>query len=249
MKTGLQKMVEWLQDLKRPAYQTHDILDMARQFLSEEQAQKPTAPVGTESDEGLRGELRTLIRCFCDKKSSEYEDKKDTEMELVYRFAYNTAAHFADELDKILSRYAPQEQLAKAWEETAAQMSRNADYYRGLVVKIGEMFGENAYISDDGSKQDSVLCAKVPELVQELIHRKKQEQSDEGKPTQHYIVKKGDWQYRSEENHDDIEVRIQSHSAAEAVEPVLWQNMIAIERDGNVIFEVHPGDKAICKKA
>lgn len=52
-----------------------------------------------------------------------------------------------------------------AWYDTAAQMSRNSDYYRGLVVKIGKMFGEEAYISDDGSVQDDVLCAKVPELV------------------------------------------------------------------------------------
>ena len=52
-----------------------------------------------------------------------------------------------------------------AWYDTAAQMSRNADYYRGLVVQIGKMFGAEAYISDDGSVQDDVLCAKVPELV------------------------------------------------------------------------------------
>jgi hypothetical protein len=52
-----------------------------------------------------------------------------------------------------------------AWYDTAAQMSRNADYYRGLVVQIGQMFGAEAYISDDGSVQDDVLCAKVPEMV------------------------------------------------------------------------------------
>ncbi len=51
------------------------------------------------------------------------------------------------------------------WYNTAAEMSRNADYYRGLVVQIGKMLGEEAYISDDGSVQDDVLCAKVPELV------------------------------------------------------------------------------------
>jgi len=52
-----------------------------------------------------------------------------------------------------------------AWYETAAQMSRNSDYYRGLVVQIGKMLGEEAYISDDGSVQEDVLCAKIPELV------------------------------------------------------------------------------------
>lgn len=51
------------------------------------------------------------------------------------------------------------------WVESAMMFSRNEDYYRGLVVKIGEMLGPEAYVSDDGSVQQDVLCAKVPELV------------------------------------------------------------------------------------
>jgi hypothetical protein len=51
------------------------------------------------------------------------------------------------------------------WYDIAEQASRNTNYYRGLVVKIGKMLGPDAYISDDGSIQDDVLCAKVPELV------------------------------------------------------------------------------------
>ena len=51
------------------------------------------------------------------------------------------------------------------WMETAAQSQRNADYYRGLLVKCGEAIGDRAYISDDGSKSEDVLCAKIPELV------------------------------------------------------------------------------------
>ena len=51
------------------------------------------------------------------------------------------------------------------WMGTAAQNQRNTDYYRGLLVQCGEAIGSQAYISDDGSKQDDVLCAKVPELV------------------------------------------------------------------------------------
>lgn len=54
---------------------------------------------------------------------------------------------------------------AEAWEQTAAQHLRNENYYRGLVVSIGEGFGAAARTSDDGSAQDGVLCAKVPELV------------------------------------------------------------------------------------
>lgn len=55
------------------------------------------------------------------------------------------------------------------WCDTAAQHLRNEEYYRGLVIKIGEMLGPDAYVSDDGSIQDSVLCAKVPELIARLV--------------------------------------------------------------------------------
>lgn len=54
------------------------------------------------------------------------------------------------------------------WTETAAQHCRNEEYYRGLIVKIGEPFGPPAKTSDDGSVQDRVICAKVPELVDAL---------------------------------------------------------------------------------
>lgn len=60
---------------------------------------------------------------------------------------------------------------AQAWYSTAAQMARNAEYYRGLLVRIGEMLGVEAYTADDGSISDSVLCAKLPEL---LAYRLKQ---------------------------------------------------------------------------
>ena len=55
-----------------------------------------------------------------------------------------------------------------AWQETAAYAQRGLDYYRSLVVKIGETIGESAYIADDGGTHDDVLCAKVPELVAAL---------------------------------------------------------------------------------
>jgi hypothetical protein len=51
------------------------------------------------------------------------------------------------------------------WEECAAQMSRNADYYRGLLEQIAPTFGAAAYTADDGSVYDSPLCLKIPELV------------------------------------------------------------------------------------
>ena len=75
---------------------------------------------------------------------------------------------FAETLHTELNR---EEGRMKGWEETTKQMCDNASYYRGLVVKIGEMFGDAAYVSDDGSKQIDVLCAKVPELVYAALQK------------------------------------------------------------------------------
>lgn len=69
------------------------------------------------------------------------------------------------------------ERYTSNWKDTAAQMCSNMEYYRGLVEKIGNMLGEEAYISDDGSRQQDVLCAKVPELVAQRL----------GIPLEHYL--------------------------------------------------------------
>jgi hypothetical protein len=53
----------------------------------------------------------------------------------------------------------------EGWKETAKQHCKNEDYYRGLVQEIGKHFGAYAYTSDDGSIQQDILCAKVPDLV------------------------------------------------------------------------------------
>jgi len=58
---------------------------------------------------------------------------------------------------------------ADSWKETAAQAQRNTDYYLGLVDQIAVLFGDAAYVSDDGSKQDSPVRAKVPSLVKEAF--------------------------------------------------------------------------------
>ena len=75
-----------------------------------------------------------------------------------------TAGH---EMDVVLAMAIakPVSRLLRNWYDTAAQHCRNEEYYRGLVQEIGLLFGEDAFISDDGSIQQDVLCAKVPELV------------------------------------------------------------------------------------
>lgn len=60
-------------------------------------------------------------------------------------------------------------QSTAAWYETARQFARNTEFYRGIVNEIGEMFGDAAKTSDDGSLQDSVLALKVPELVKRAL--------------------------------------------------------------------------------
>ena len=54
-----------------------------------------------------------------------------------------------------------------AWMDTAAQYARNVDYYQGLLDQIATVFGQEAYINDDGTIQDSPLRAKMPELVKQ----------------------------------------------------------------------------------
>jgi hypothetical protein len=72
------------------------------------------------------------------------------------------AAVIAERIDR-------EQQHTTNWLESAHQFHENEQYYRGLVVKIGEMLGEEAYTQDDGGKVDEVLCAKVPDLVAKLI--------------------------------------------------------------------------------
>jgi hypothetical protein len=82
------------------------------------------------------------------------------------------------ELATAQARVEQLERERDAWSETANRHCRNEDYYRGLVVAIGKLLGPEAYISDDGSVQQDVLCAKVPEIVAaEVKHNKALEQN------------------------------------------------------------------------
>lgn len=57
----------------------------------------------------------------------------------------------------------------RAWYDTAAQHARNEEFYRELLVKCGEIIGHSAYVCDDGSVSEDVLCAKILQLVDELL--------------------------------------------------------------------------------
>lgn len=64
-----------------------------------------------------------------------------------------------------------------AWVESAAQFSRNEDYYRGLLDQIAVSIDPEAYTADDGSVYDTPVRAKLPELIG---HRTAALQSIEG---------------------------------------------------------------------
>ena len=76
----------------------------------------------------------------------------------------------SQEMDVVLAEAIakPVGKLVAHWMDTASMHCRNEEYYRNLVIEIGKMLGPEAYISDDGSVQEDILCAKVPELVREL---------------------------------------------------------------------------------
>jgi hypothetical protein len=54
------------------------------------------------------------------------------------------------------------------WMETARQHLRNEQYYSGLLDQIGEILGPEAFTADDGSVQQEVVRARLPELVRRL---------------------------------------------------------------------------------
>lgn len=64
------------------------------------------------------------------------------------------------------------EQLVAAlasWIETAAMNQSDTYYYMGLLDQCAEHLGEDVYICDDGSRSESPLRAKIPELVKALV--------------------------------------------------------------------------------
>lgn len=55
------------------------------------------------------------------------------------------------------------------WMRDNAQAHGNVVYYQGLLDRVGRALGEGAHTCDDGSRSESVLRAKVPELVEQMV--------------------------------------------------------------------------------
>lgn len=58
--------------------------------------------------------------------------------------------------------------LHEPWKESA---SHDADFYRGIVTRIGELYGDAAKRCDDGSMSKDVLALVVPELVETSVNQ------------------------------------------------------------------------------
>jgi hypothetical protein len=54
------------------------------------------------------------------------------------------------------------------WKEGAAQYHQNANFYCGLLDKVGEHLGPEVFVSDDGSIQDEPIRLKIPDMVAAL---------------------------------------------------------------------------------
>jgi len=72
-------------------------------------------------------------------------------------------AHHCSENDCSFEKIEEDTSEVKYWAD-------GSNYYQGIVRDIGKLFGIDAYTSDDGSIQDTVLAAKVYELVTGLVH-------------------------------------------------------------------------------
>lgn len=96
-------------------------------------------------------------------------------------FTFQMKLHYQEAVDKkileppntiseiIDAGLAAATQFALGWVEAAAQFHNNEQYYRGLLDQIGKAIGKKAYICDDGSVSSSVLRAKLPQLVRQLV--------------------------------------------------------------------------------
>lgn len=77
-----------------------------------------------------------------------------------------------DAAQRFAARVIELEREVQNWTDSAAEYARGSDYYQGLLDQIGQSIGDKARTADDGSISDSILRAKLPELVKELCEQK-----------------------------------------------------------------------------
>lgn len=100
----------------------------------------------TEEYDYMEEAMESAAQCWCDEETKHIVMDSDLAMAVAKRIA--------------------------AWMQTTAQNQRNTEYYRGLLVKIGESIGPGAFLADDGTKSKDVLCAKLPKIIQDRYKEK-----------------------------------------------------------------------------
>lgn len=80
----------------------------------------------------------------------------------------NYYKHMMDDRDYFKREFNIMKSERDNWLEAARSHAKNEEYYTGLLDEIAKNFGVDAYLSDDGSIQDTPLRAKMPELVKKL---------------------------------------------------------------------------------
>jgi len=64
------------------------------------------------------------------------------------------------------------------WMKVAERGFRGAEYYQGLLDQCGRHIGVEAFTAEDGTVQQEVVAAKLPELVKDLVDLGKNEFRD-----------------------------------------------------------------------
>jgi hypothetical protein len=73
--------------------------------------------------------------------------------------------HLVQLLADILEALRAERVRTAAWEQTAAQNQRNADFYRDLLDQVADHLGPDVFRANDGSLADCPLRLKIPDMV------------------------------------------------------------------------------------
>ena len=71
------------------------------------------------------------------------------------------------EMDTVLAE-AVARQIAN-WMSTAAMLGNNVQFYQNLLDQCAQALGPEAFTADDGSRSESPIRLKIPELVRKLV--------------------------------------------------------------------------------
>jgi hypothetical protein len=154
-------------------------------------------------------------QCWCDKETS------GTEMDTV----------LAEAIARRIS----------IWMETAYQMARNADFYRGTLDECAKHFGEAAYTADDGTVMGEPLLLKVPELVAALV--KACEEANDTAKLRAEVARLKAALKKANEQAEHFEREWYLRGDARTLNSIArqWQPMKTAPRDGSIVLVLLDG--------